>query len=125
MGPAICEELQIPRFVRRVPGDQVRVRRDAGDPGSAGCELVVQHQLVRREAQTLSATERGHDGDKLFINYFDVDFDLSSLRDGRVWKRDRRGRSGRRNGSRVDFIAHFAEHFFAGQWALGRGRGDD
>jgi hypothetical protein len=114
---------QFGRIDRRALSDHVRVRRNAGDPGSASGELVVQHLLVRRETQTLSSPKRCHDGDELFINDFDFDFD--SLRGGRIRKRDRRGGSGRGDGGRVDLIAHFVEHFFAGPWAFGQGGGDD
>jgi hypothetical protein len=53
--PEFVSHEQFGRVDHRARGDQVRVRRDAGDPGSAGCELVVQHQFVRRETRTLSA----------------------------------------------------------------------
>jgi hypothetical protein len=112
---------QFGRIDRRALSDQMPVRRNAGDPGSAGGELVVQHQLVRCETQTLSTSKRCHDGDELFVN--DNDFNFDCLRDGRIRKRDRRNRSVSVRSRRVDFIAHFAEHF-VGQLALGSGMGN-
>src|SRR5208283_2535930 len=93
---------------RPVLGDQVLISRDALDPGSAGVELVVQHQLVRGEAQALGATKCCHNGDELFVNDFDSDF--TSLRDGRIGKHGR-GDRGSVVGRRVYSTAGLAEHF--------------
>ena len=71
---------QFGRIDRCAFSDQVRVRGDAGDPRSAGSELMVEHQLARGEAKTFSATERTHDGDELFVD---------DSRFGRVGKDDR------------------------------------
>lgn len=49
---------QFGRIDPRVLDDQMLVRRDARNPGSASRELVVQHQFVGSETQTLSSTKR-------------------------------------------------------------------
>lgn len=72
-----------------VLGYQVLVGRDAGDPGGAGGELMIEHELVRGEAQSFGSAERGHDSDELLVDDFAGDFvgDSVSARGGRVRQR--------------------------------------
>src|SRR5580704_9833749 len=82
---------QFGREDSRVPDDQMRVRRKVVDPGGAGGELIVQHELARSETKSLSATESTHDR-----NEFLVDDSLwgGCLRKG-GWRGDRgRGSAG-------------------------------
>jgi len=80
---------QFSRIDPSILGDQVLVRWDARDPGSACVELMVEHQLVRGEAQTFGATKSCHDDDKLLVD------DSHSLRGGRIRERNRRDTRGR------------------------------
>src|ERR1700682_1930957 len=63
----VCHE-QFECVESGVLGNQVLVWRDTGDPWRARGELVVQYQLARSEAQTLSATERSHDDDEFLVD---------------------------------------------------------
>jgi hypothetical protein len=51
-----------------VLGDQMVVLRDARDPGSSGGKLVIEDQIVRREAQGLSTAECQHYSDELPVD---------------------------------------------------------
>jgi len=111
----LISQEQFCKVESRILGDQVLVRGNGGDPGRAGGEFIVEHQLSRSVPQTLGATERSHQNEEFLV--------YDSVRRGRSGDGRRLAETGREAARWVDFGAHFVgrpvEHVILAQSAAG------